>query len=439
MRKTLVALATPPGRSALAIVRLTGADTYAIVERITRKSRSQLTPRLAVWTRFYNPQGVALDEGFILPFFAPKSFTGEDLCEFYLHGNPHLCRMVIETALAYGAKPADPGAFTRRAVLSGKMGLTEVESLAELMEAMTPQGAEAALRHLHGAVREFALRIRHEIMEILAHVEAGADFPEEGIEPETRDGIALRLKSLCSLLEGAAGAARRARIWISGATLTIAGAPNVGKSTLLNALLGKERALVSPSPGTTRDYLETFFEINGVPIRLIDTAGIRITTDPVELKGMELAREKIKAADLVLWVRSPVDPEDERLKEYFIGIPEERILVLWNKKDLAPPRGEGMAISAHNPLDIQLLRETIARTLSYPEEPPILATLRQEEHCRKALDALTRAASVFKSELPEEMALEELRLARREMELLLGTIDAEEVLERIFSRFCIGK
>jgi tRNA modification GTPase len=440
-RKTLIALATPPGLGALAIIRLTGPDTYAIVEKLTHKQRGVLKPRKAVLTPFYDDQNRAVDEGFLLPFFGPRSYTGEDLCELYIHGNPQISRILIETALRHGAHPADPGAFTRRAVLSGRMGLLEVESLAELMSALTPQGAEGALRRLHGAVREFILPIRRELIELRAQWEAGLDFPEEGIEPETQIRLKERCERIADLLEGAVRSARKARVLCYGATVVIAGAPNVGKSTLLNALLRERRAITSPIPGTTRDYLEAFATIGSVPIRLLDTAGVRESEDPLEAEGIARAKEKITSADLVLWLRSPIDPEDRSLGDLFATFPRDRLLILWNKRDLAPPPEAGdLVLSALDPRDIETLKQRIAERLLPGEgESPILSTVRQEEHARGALRALRRLIAHLENSAPEEILLSELNTCQRELAYLMGEIDPEEVLEEIFSRFCIGK
>lgn len=421
-------------------MRLTGPDTYRIVAHITRREQGQFKPRQAIFTPFYNPHGEAFDAGILLPFFAPHSYTGEDLAEFYLHGNPHLVRIMLETCMHYGAHPADPGAFTRRAVLSGRMGVMEVESLAELMEAVTPVGAGAALKGVQGELRRFFLSLRQQLLELLAQMEARLDFPEEGIEPETLQELGARITSLKATLEDLLRASRRMRVFVQGATLVIAGAPNVGKSTLLNALLGEERAIVSATPGTTRDYLESLGELKGIPLKLVDTAGIRRATDPIEAEGIERTRKKLAEADLILWLRSPVDEEDPEVGELLKSLPEETVLELWNKRDLAPPpRPEVLAISARDPEDLARLKEVLAQRLSPPREPLFLTSLRQEAHARAALAALGRARTAILEGRAEELIAEELREARDELARLLGEIHPEEILEQIFSRFCIGK
>lgn len=441
---TIVAPATPRGVSAVAVVRLSGPETYPLLEQLTDAPRVGWEPRRAVLRLIRDPEtGRELDQALVLPFRGPESYTGEDLVELHLHGNPVVVSRLVEVLTGIGAEMADAGAFTRRAILNGKMGLPEAEALAELIEAVSPLGAAQALGRLRGELRRWAETTRADVLAVLAQLEAQVDFPDEPIEPEVGAELIRRIRDLAGRMEAQADAARRARVWTEGARVVLAGAPNVGKSTLLNRLLGAERAIVSPWAGTTRDYLEAGTTIAGVPIRLMDTAGIRsVAGEEIEAEGVRRSAEAVREADLVVHVRAPDARPDAVLDELMAEVPARRLTV-WNKGDLGgPPASAGpvdLVVSATDDPDMTSLLEAIAGRLAPPREDPVVGNLRQERQCRTASAHLEAAAAQVEAGYPPEIAVEEVRAGTGALARLLGEVEAEQVLDVVFASFCIGK
>lgn len=417
-------------------MRLSGPDAWAILERLTGRDASRWTPRTASVALLRDDTGAPVDEALVLPFRGPNSYTGEDLVELHLHGNPVLVNRVIGLALTYGATPADAGAFTRRAVLAGRMGLPEAEALADLIDAVHPLAASQALGRLRGASRTWAESRRRDLTELLAQLEAAVDFPEEPISPEQGTALALRVDELANRLDDEARRASAARVWTRGARLVLLGAPNAGKSTLLNRLVGEQRAIVSQEPGTTRDWVEAATTIGRLPVQLVDTAGLRDAPGSVEREGVERSRGQAAEADLLLLVAAPDAPwpDAEPLP------PSITTLRVWNKSDVAPPpTPDWIAVAARDGLGIEALTDAIEQRLPLPEDQVQLGSLRQEQTCRVAAEHVRAAAMAIRADAPPEIVAEELRLAARALDRLLGIIDPEDVLDELFSRFCIGK
>lgn len=438
---TLVAAATPPGRSAIAVVRLSGPQAFPMLDRLCARPADGWTPRLARRRTLRDPRdGALLDDALILPFRAPGSYTGEDLIEFHLHGNPVIVGRLLEVLVDLGARPAEAGAFTRRAVLSGRLGLPEAEALADLVDAASPRGVAQALARMGGTLRPWTEALRNRLLDVRARLEAIIDFPEEGIDPGHLEAHASALKTLAGMLREEADRARAARVWTTGATIVIAGAPNAGKSTLINCLLGVERAIVGPQAGTTRDWLEVPVALAGLPVRLIDTAGLRETTEAVEAEGVRRARVLVDEADLVIWLRAADAPEEPWLHALLTALPPQRRLVVWNKRDLAAPAGEvDLALAAGGGDDVAPLVTAIVGRLAAEGADPRVGNLRQEKACRRAAAALETAAATLLAGAPVEIAVEDIRPAERALAELIGEVDAEAVLDRLFSSFCIGK
>lgn len=451
---TIVAPATPPGTGAVSILRLSGPQAFSIAGRLTGIDPAVHPARTLVRCPVRSPGGSDIDQGLIACFPSPHSYTGEDLVELHLHGNPILMEEAAAAACALGAVPAEPGEFSRRAFLNGKMDLTQAEGLCDLVAARTEASARAALRQLQGGIRDAIAPVRERLTSLLVLLEGSIDFSdEEGIAPLTSLQILERVSEIRNSLMLYLQSFDLGRRLRTGATVAIAGAANVGKSRLLNRLLGEERAIVTEIPGTTRDYVSGELALAGIPVRLIDTAGLRETEDPVEREGVRRARRIVAEADLALFLvdsaRAAIDA-DHRAYEEVRGRPH---LLLLNKCDLPGAetggefRGEEirgvLSVSAKTGEGIDALLREMAREL-VPEGGAILAEapmtrLRHVDAAKKAVAALERAALAATQGLSLEFPAADVREAAQALAELTGEIAPEEVLETIFSSFCIGK
>ncbi len=464
-RDTIVALSTAPGRGAIAIVRLSGALSRKITETIFRPQnpKSPIEDRRLRLGCFVGPDGEPFDEGVAVVMRAPHSFTGEDMAEFHCHGGPAVIQALLSAAREGGARPAAPGEFTRRAFLEGKMDLVQCESVADLISAETERAARAALSHLSGTLSRSLESVWGDIVEMGAHLEAAIDFPDEFEPgsgpmpiggPMSEEALMEKFASTAQKLKTLENTYGTGRILREGARVAILGRPNAGKSTLLNRLLGVERAIVSPTPGTTRDTVEEVCDIGGMPVKLIDTAGLRETNDDIEREGAARARQAASGADLCLVVAdASCGPEEIRWAEDEISKLGSPSMLVVNKIDLdsavLPPESAVSSrlyvISALEGSGLDRLRDAIAVLLSGSETDnldPDQAILSRERHrdlvvrCRKALeggrDALERGAS------PELVAVD-LNEAQRALSELLGRDYGLALLDKIFSTFCIGK
>lgn len=415
---------------------MSGPAAFSLLARLTPTPATGWQPGLATLCTLAAADGKAIDRCLVLPFRAPRSYTGEDLVEFHVHGNPVIVAQLLDTLRTFGARLADPGGFTRRAILNGKLGLPEAEALAELIAAVSPEGAAQALARLAGGLRQWATTQRRDIIAALAQLEAHVDFPDEPIEPEAAEAIADKLARIGAAIATQADKAAQARIWTEGARIAIVGAPNAGKSTLLNRLLGEERAIVSPWPGTTRDVIEVGTQLGGIPIQLIDTAGIRTTDDPIEREGVARSLAQAQTADLVVVLAAPDAPFAP--PEGWLDVTAACVQV-WNKTDIAPAPPECIALSAHTGQGLDALIAAIGAALSPAAETPVVSSLRQEAACRQAAAHLATAAQQLQTGLPLEIAADDVHAAARHLDRLLGTIDPEDVLDELFATFCIGK
>ena len=464
-RDTIVALSTALGRGAIAIVRLSGGLSWNITEKIFRP-RNPMSPIEDRMTRvgcFVSSDGEPFDEGMAVVMRAPHSFTGEHMAEFHCHGGPAVIQALLSAAREAGARPATPGEFTRRAFLEGKMDLLQCESVADLISAETARAARAALSHLSGALSRSLESVWDDIVEAGAHLEAAIDFSDE-FEPGSGPAPTGVPMSEESLMENFAATAEKlktlentystGRMLREGARVAILGRPNAGKSTLLNCLLGADRAIVSPTPGTTRDTVEETCDIGGIPVKLIDTAGLRETNEEIEGEGVFRARQAASVADLCLVVAdASCGPEEIRWAEDEISKLGSPSMLVVNKIDLdaavLPPESAVSSrlyvISALEGSGLDRLRDAIAVLLSGSEKDnfdPDQAILLRERHrdlvvrCRKALeggrDALEQGVS------PELVAVD-LNEAQRALSELLGRDYGPALLDKIFLTFCIGK
>lgn len=423
---TIFAPASGAGLAAIAVMRLSGPATPAILHAL---AGAPPPPRRASLRRLRGPDGETLDHAMVLWFPAPASYTGEDAAELHLHGGRAVTEAVAAALLAAGARPAEPGEFTRRAFLNGKLDLLAAEAVADLVEAETEAQRRQALRQLEGALGDLCRGWADRLLTLMAREEALIDFPDEDLPPALAAEAEAARAALAAELTAHLDDAHRGERLREGLVFAVTGPPNVGKSSLVNALAEREVAIVSPHPGTTRDALETRLILGGVPVTLVDTAGLREAADPIEAEGIRRARAHAAAADLVLALAeagsdAPITPGT---------------LAIATKTDLggAVPPG-ALGISTRTGAGLEALRARLAAEatrLTAAAGPPPLTRARHRAALTAARDALVAAGSAPAPELRAE----ELRQALRALGRITGAVDAETVLGAIFSRFCIGK
>jgi tRNA modification GTPase len=444
---TIVAIATPPGRGALAIVRLSGPASLQIAQRLIRPWPAEA--RHAGLARVYDHDGAFLDEGVVVFYLAPASFTGEDAVEITCHGGPIVAATIAAAFVAAGARPASGGEFTRRAVLNGKLDLLQAEAVGDLVDAGTRAAQRVALAQLDGGLSRRIGALRHQILALEALGAYDIDFPEEDDGPVPAGRILESAQRVIEDLDRLLETAPVGEIVRQGAIVVIAGAPNVGKSSLFNALLGRRRAIVTDLPGTTRDALEAVTEADGWPIRLIDTAGLRETTDVVERLGIEVSREYLEKADVVL-LCGDSDASLALGRQAIEAVSNAAILEARTKGDLLPPSERDnstgrVVVSAETGEGTPALRQTIAQLLEsargpLPLDAPLLTRERHRFAVQHAREELHQFSSAFaQGRVPAVVAAVHLREATRHLEELIGSVDVEDILDRLFSAFCVGK
>jgi tRNA modification GTPase len=436
-KDTIFAIASGAGRAAIAVLRLSGPAVRAMVKILAEKLPE---PRTATLATFRDPATrEAIDKGFVIFSPAPKTYTGEDYAEFHVHGGRAVMAAMVKAIGIAGTRPAEPGEFTRRAMLNGKMDLAEVEGLADLIDAETEWQRRAALRQSEGVLGRQAAIWRNALLEAAALLEAEIDFPEEEGVP----GFAGRrageiLAPVLAGLKAELAAGRAGERLREGAIMVIAGPPNAGKSTLLNAFARRDVAIVSPFAGTTRDIIEVPLDLGGCPVTLIDTAGLRASFDAVEEIGIFRARDKAKSADLVLWLSkagAPVPP----------GVQGGEVWPVFTKSDLlsAVERQslpQGLYISAESGENLDLLLKKMADFAGAAVSDGHAGLIARERH-RKAFEtgAVALARILDNPGAPAELLAEDLRVAMVSLQRLTGVVDVEDILGEIFARFCIGK
>ncbi|HLP98161.1 MAG TPA: tRNA uridine-5-carboxymethylaminomethyl(34) synthesis GTPase MnmE [Sideroxyarcus sp.] len=440
----IAAIATAPGRGGIGVVRVSGQGLAEMAVALTGRS---LIPRLATYTPFLAADGNLLDQGIALLFPAPHSYTGEEVLELQGHGGPAVLQSVLQRCLELGARLAQPGEFTQRAFLNDKMDLAQAESVADLIDATTEQAARSAVRSLQG---EFSAAIHGAVARLIdlrMLVEATLDFPEEEIGEADRQLCIDKLAALLGEVAHIAGLAKQGSILREGAQVVLVGAPNAGKSSLLNRLAGEEVALVSEIPGTTRDAIRQALQVRGVPLHLIDTAGLRETADAVERMGIERTRQALMRADVVLMLldesQRQAEPEDQAI---LTQLPAKTPrLYLHNKIDLSGHTAGVKArdgqthlyLSAKTGAGIDVLQEKLLEVIGWHQETGVF--MARARH----LDALSKASQnliMAQQQLDHpELFAEELRQAQTALNSITGEFSADDLLGEIFSRFCIGK
>lgn len=446
VRDTIAAVATPRGAGAIAIVRVSGPAALEIAERLTGR---KLRPRHVELCAFNDEDGQPIDHGIALFFPGPRSYTGEDVVELHGHGGPVVVDWLLESVLGYGARAADPGEFTLRAFLNEKLDLTQAEAVAALIESGSRQAAQAALRSLAGRFSDHVRALQQALTETRAVCEAWLDFPEEDLDPGTVAGLKLRFEATEKLLEELLRSAAQGAILTDGLSIAIAGPPNAGKSSLLNRLAARAAAIVTDLPGTTRDTVRERILVDGMPVDLVDTAGLRESADRIEREGVRRAQEEIEKADHVLWVADIQTGLEAALAgaRHGLGTRTAFTLVL-NKVDLSTATA-GNARAAENVPVLRISALTGAGMESLTTHLKDVAGLNASEvgtlgARRRHLDALRRAQSHVRQARPHfpaalELCAEELRGAQRALSELTGEHTSDDLLGEIFSSFCIGK
>lgn len=448
---TIVAISTAPGRAAIAVVRMSGPEAAAVARAVLRPwpAAARVATRCAV----VGADGETLDDAVVVRYEGPRSYTGEDLVEISSHGGQIAPATVLAALIAAGAREALPGEFTRRAVLAGKLDLLQAEAVADLVNARWRSEQRAALAQLDGGLSRRVLALRDMLLEVEALVAYDIDFPEEDDGPVPRARILAAADDALHALDGLLATTRAGELVREGALVVIAGAPNVGKSSLFNAILGRARAIVTEIPGTTRDALEAAVEGARWPLRLVDTAGLRETSDVVERLGIEVSERYLKGADVVLACGD--EPESlARAVAAVRAVSEAPVLAVGTKSDLAGVGNDAAAPDTRHP-DVVVSAETgdgiaallaaieavlDARTDAPPPDAPLLTRARHERAVRTARDELLGFRHAWDEEgLPATVAAVHLREGAAALESLVGAIDVEEVLGRVFERFCVGK
>ena len=433
-RDTIAAIATPAGRGGIGIVRVSGPGVPRVAAAVLGKLPQ---PRLASFGPFRDRQGETVDQGVALYFPAPHSYTGEAVLELQGHGGPVVMQALLSACVDAGARIAEPGEFTRRAFLEGKLDLAQAEAVADLIDAASREAARSALRSLSGEFSAAIGALQARLVELRAATEAMLDFPEEEVDALHREDAAARLAQARQSLGEVLAKSRRGSLLRGGIHVVLAGRPNVGKSSLLNRLAGEERAIVTPIPGTTRDALREPILIEGVPVVVVDTAGLRESRDEIERLGMQRTRQELDRADLVIAVF-----EANRGRDALQDLPAAPARIdVYNKIDLAPgfaPPADALGVSAKTGAGLEALRQRILEVAGWSTggEPVFLA---RERHLRALDRASAHLAAAAGETARWEFFAEELRLAHAALGSITGEFSADDLLGEIFQRFCIGK
>jgi tRNA modification GTPase len=453
LEDTIAAIATPIGEGGLAVIRISGKEALVVADRCFRPGSKQgpavvTAPSHTIHYGHVVRGGRTLDEVLLSVMRAPRTFTGEDVVEITCHGGVLASKTVLDTVLAGGARAAEPGEFTRRAFLNGRIDLAQAEAVADLIHSRTELALQAANDQLEGKLSKRINLLRDQLMQTMAHVEAHIDFPDEDIAPDTRAQLVQRLEQGIGFMDQLLATANEGQILRRGIRAAIIGRPNAGKSSLLNQLLGHDRAIVSAIPGTTRDTIEETANVRGIPIIFIDTAGLREARDEIEVEGIRRSRKSFEQAELILHVldgSQPLTPGDEAFLAEFSG--KKRILVA-NKSDLPrslilPSGFDALAVSCVTGQGTEALKDAIKQAVwSGDVRAEMLETMinsRHQDALRRGRESTQRALDSLRAEATLELVAMDLRIAANAVGEIVGKTTTEDLLDSIFSQFCIGK
>ncbi len=453
---TIAAIATPPGEGGIAIIRISGADAENIATKIFARAQGKngkLTSHRLYHGEIHDPKSNCMVDDVLLTVMRkPRSYTGEDVVEIHCHGGAFLSRKILGLALSQGARQAEPGEFTKRAFLNGKMDLSQAEAVLDLIRARTDKASELALTQARGELSKWVHGLREELLDIMVQVEAAIDFPEEEIELLKRSDVIRKISGLRSEIVDIIRTYEWGRLFREGAKVCICGRPNVGKSSLLNALLGQERVIVTPVPGTTRDVIEEAINLDGLPVVLWDTAGLRETDDQIEQMGVNLSRQYLEKADALIVVldgSTRLTQDDEVLLR---NVEARKVLIAVNKDDLPQTLSPEdlsrfsdsrtiVRVSAKSGEGINVLQKKLRDLVIDCEREPamVLTNLRHRNALLRGEAALRHAETTLGEGYGAEFVAVDLNETRDAIGEIIGTVSNEDILERIFNNFCIGK
>jgi tRNA modification GTPase len=457
INETIAAIATPPGEGGLAVVRMSGSKAKRIATDLFLSAIAPdlWKPRTAYFGKIIDPKSEdEVDEVLLTWFKAPKSFTAEEIVEISAHGGVYVTSRILKLVVAHGARLAEPGEFTKRAFLNGRIDLSQAEAVSDIINAYSEKSLQLALNQLQGQLSQTINRLYQELVVVLAQVETAIDFPEEGLEFEVRKRLVDNVQKVRSELDTLIGSFDQGKIFREGARITLAGKPNVGKSSLLNALLKEDRAIVTSTPGTTRDTLEERIRLKDIHASITDTAGFRSDPDPIEKEGISRTRQTLENADLVLVVfdgSKPMDSNDELVVKEVETLPK---IILINKNDLKAeldadrlssffPNALILKVSAKSKTGIEELFDDVYKVIVEDKavggESNIIARERHRNQLQKAFDSLAIVCDTLTSNLSEEFVAVDINSALDSLGLILGKTFQEDLLSQIFDDFCIGK
>lgn len=449
---SIAAVATPPGRGAVALLRISGQDAFGVLRRVTPSLRELPAPRMQILAAIRNPAtGELLDRALVTRFPAPASYTGEDTVEISTHGGVLTPQLVLDALLAAGARRAEPGEFTRRALLNGKLDLLQAEAIADLIDGTSPALHRAAIQQMERGLSARVEGLRDALIGAEALLAYSIDFPEEDEPPVPPAHIRSAAEDVLRQIDALLATAPEGELLREGALVVLAGRPNSGKSSLFNALLGIERAIVTEIPGTTRDALEASFTVEGYPFRLVDTAGLRETTDRVEEIGIEVARRYLAGADLVLFCAEAGQPLGVEERAFLDEIPPERVVLVRTKLDTGsgyerePETARstvGVSVrTAQGLADLRelLLERAFAGIRGVAEEMPLVTRRRHSRALVDAREEIRSFLAAVDDGVPAEYAATHLRAAAGVLGDLIGAVSVDDVLDRVFGQFCVGK
>ena len=456
---TIAAISTPSGTGGIAVIRLSGKKSLAILksifQRIHNKNINEIKTHIMYRGYIKDNKYSRIDYVLAVYMKAPNSYTGENIVEIHSHGGYIVPKLVLEKCIQGGARTANPGEFTLRAFLNGKMDLAQAESVADIIDSQTKKALKQSQLQLEGILSREINTHKETMLELLAEIEANVDFPEEEIDPIVKETMLRKSGNIINKIKNLVSTFSEGQIIKNGISACIIGRPNVGKSSLLNCLLKKDRAIVSDLPGTTRDFIEETIDINGLPLRLIDTAGIRITADSIEYSGINITKQKIDQAELIIAVLDSGSELAEDDFEVLSFLDKSSYILVLNKSDLPAvisksdlpghiKKSSIINISAKNDTNIDKLKDKIYKTAlgnkNHTDSSDIvISELRHKDSLEQALDSMSRFKSALETnESPEYLSVD-LRYALDKMGEITGEITTEDILGRIFSKFCIGK